>query len=66
MQVLIAFILSKIISFAPNYVMHMFNTMYVFIVKVRYWINSSKTVVQIDRPMEELSMHIRDNYLKFS
>ena len=66
MQVLIAFILSKIISFASNYVMHMFNTMYDFIVKVRYWINSSKTVVQIDRPMEELSMHIRDNYLKFS
>ena len=35
---------------------------YVYIVQAKYWINSSKAVVGIDRPMKGLSMHIQKSY----
>ena len=31
---------------------------YVYIVQVKYWINSSKAVIGVDWPMKVLSMHI--------
>ena len=36
--------------------MHMF---IVYVVKEKYWINSSKTVIGVDRPMFALSMHLQ-------
>ena len=38
---------------------------YFYIVKVKYWIHSSKATVEVDRPIEVLSMHIqvcRENF----